>query len=265
MKNTTVKIYIGGGNCSEDPIKKFIKNLNDIDPDSAFETRKKIADLIKNNYNQKISKFVTASSSLTDMSESDIESYTLNINNTITNGYIKKISENGNCLYNSFAFAYLFNNKFNNNDTPYLNKWIPQEDFSKNIYSGNLRNVLAKYICENSGNIIESQIVTRKNLDEALDVVKKWDVNEVLEAYSNAPKKGLSTSLMGKDLLYWSSVILNISKKGLTNRNILNKKGMNEEKFIDHLFRIIENKKTNADHMLYKFSKDENLANLYDQ
>ena len=46
---------------------------------------------------------------------------------------------------------------------------------------------------------------------------------------------------------------------------LLNKKGMNEEKFIDHLFRIIENKKTNADHMLYKFSKDENLANLYDQ
>ena len=103
------------------------------------------------------------------------------------------------------------------------------------------------------------------NLDEALEVMKKWDVNEVLEAYSNAPKKGLSTPLMGKDLLYWSSVILNISKKGLTNRNILNKKGMNEEKFIDHLFRIIENKKTNADHMLYKFSKDENLANLYDQ
>ena len=103
------------------------------------------------------------------------------------------------------------------------------------------------------------------NLDEALEVVKKWDVNEVLEAYSNAPKKGLSTPLMGKDLLYWSSVILNISKKGLLNRNILNKKGMNEEKFIDHLFRIIENKKTNADHMLYKFSKDENLANLYDQ
>ena len=103
------------------------------------------------------------------------------------------------------------------------------------------------------------------NLDEALEVVKKWDVNEVLEAYSNAPKKGLSTPLMGKDLLYWSSIILNISKKGLTNRNILNKKGMNEEKFIDHLFRIIENKKTNADHMLYKFSKDENLANLYDQ
>ena len=70
---------------------------------------------------------------------------------------------------------------------------------------------------------------------------------------------------MGKDLLYCSSVILNISKKGLTNRNILNKKGLNEEKFIDHLFKIIENKKTNADHMLYKFSKDENLTNLYDQ
>ena len=70
---------------------------------------------------------------------------------------------------------------------------------------------------------------------------------------------------MGKDLFYWSSLILNISKKGLSNRNVLNKKNINEEKFLDHLFRIIENKKTNADHMLYKFSKDENLNNLYDQ
>ena len=32
-----------------------------------------------------------------------------------------------------------------------------------------------------------------------------------------------------------------------------------------YVLKIIENKKTNADHMLYKFSKDENLANLYDQ
>ena len=103
------------------------------------------------------------------------------------------------------------------------------------------------------------------NLDEALDVVNKWDKTEVLNAYKEAPKKGLSTQLMGKDLFYWSSLILNISKKGLSNRNVLNKKNMNEEKFLDHLFRIIENKKTNADHMLYKFSKDENLNNLYDQ
>ena len=103
------------------------------------------------------------------------------------------------------------------------------------------------------------------NLDEALDVVNNWDKTEVLNAYKDAPKKGLSTQLMGKDLFYWSSLILNISKKGLSNRNVLNKKNMNEEKFLDHLFRIIENKKTNADHMLYKFSKDENLNNLYDQ
>ena len=103
------------------------------------------------------------------------------------------------------------------------------------------------------------------NLDEALDVVNKWDKTELLNAYKDAPKKGLSTQLMGKDLFYWSSLILNISKKGLSNRNVLNKKNMNEEKFLDHLFRIIENKKTNADHMLYKFSKDENLNNLYDQ
>ena len=171
MKNTTVKIYIGGGNCSEDPIKKFIKNLKDTDLTYASETRKNITDLIKDKYNEK---FITDENNKdTDKNNKDIESYTLNINNTTTTGYIKKISENGNCLYNSFAFAYLFNNNDNNNNTPNLSKWIPQEDFSKNIYSGNLRNVLAEYICENSGNIIESQIVTQKNLDEALDRIIK--------------------------------------------------------------------------------------------
>ena len=38
-----------------------------------------------------------------------------------------------------------------------------------------------------------------------------------------APKKGFNTELMGKDLLYWSSLLLNLSKKGLESRDILNK------------------------------------------
>ena len=37
------------------------------------------------------------------------------------------------------------------------------------------------------------------------------------------PKKGFNTQLMGKDLLYWSSNLLDLSRKGLDNRDILNK------------------------------------------
>ena len=100
------------------------------------------------------------------------------------------------------------------------------------------------------------------NLDEALDVVNKWDKTELLNAYKDAPKKGLSTQLMGKDLFYWSSLILNISKKGLSNRNVLNKKNMNEEKFLDHLFRIIENKKTILYHMCFANSSNDQKSLL---
>ena len=45
-------------------------------------------------------------------------------------------------------------------------------------------------------------------------------------------QKRFSTQLMGKDLLYWTSLILNISKKGLSNRNVLNKKNMNERNYL---------------------------------
>ena len=38
-----------------------------------------------------------------------------------------------------------------------------------------------------------------------------------------------------------------------------------KQSFLNHLNKIVENKMTNADHMINKFSKDENLETLYDQ
>ena len=70
---------------------------------------------------------------------------------------------------------------------------------------------------------------------------------------------------MGKDLLYWSSILLNLSKQGLEKRDVLNKGNDNEVKFLSHLEELIDNKTTNADHMIDKFSKNENLNDLYDK
>ena len=103
------------------------------------------------------------------------------------------------------------------------------------------------------------------NLDETYDLIKNWEKDKIINAYLEAPKKGFNTQLMGKDLLYWSKKLINISSKGLEKRDILNKNGSNETIFLDHLHRIIENKMTNADHMMNKFSKNENLETLYDQ
>ena len=70
---------------------------------------------------------------------------------------------------------------------------------------------------------------------------------------------------MGKDLLYWASALLNLSRKGLENRDVTNKSGKNETLFLNHLQKVIDNKTTNADHMINKFSKNENLDELYDK
>ena len=69
---------------------------------------------------------------------------------------------------------------------------------------------------------------------------------------------------MGKDLLFWASTLLDLSKKGLENRDIINRQGKNETLFLKHLQRIIDNKKTNADHMITRFSENEDLNELYD-
>ena len=103
------------------------------------------------------------------------------------------------------------------------------------------------------------------NLDEVYELVSKWDNNKIINAYLEAPQKGFNTQLMGKDLLYWSSTLLDISRKGLENRDILNKGGKNETLFLNHLQKVIDNKTTNADHMISKFSKNKDLSELYDK
>ena len=70
---------------------------------------------------------------------------------------------------------------------------------------------------------------------------------------------------MGKDLLYWASTLLNLSRKGLEKRDILNKSGKNETLFLNHLQKVIDDKTTNADHMINKFSKNDDLTELYDK
>ena len=103
------------------------------------------------------------------------------------------------------------------------------------------------------------------NLDEIYELISKWDKNKIINAYLEAPQKGFNTQLMGKDLLYWASKLLDLSRKGLEKRDIINKSGKNETIFLNHLQEVIDNKTTNADHMISKFSKSENLEELYDK
>ena len=103
------------------------------------------------------------------------------------------------------------------------------------------------------------------NLDEVYNLVSSWDKDKIINAYLDSPQKGFNTQLMGKDLLYWASTLLEISRKGLDERDILNKSRKNETLFLNHLKKVVFNKSTNADYIIDKFSNNENLEELYDQ
>ena len=103
------------------------------------------------------------------------------------------------------------------------------------------------------------------NLDEVYELISKWDKDKIINAYLEAPRKGFNTQLMGKDLLYWATTLLDLSKKGLEKRDILNKTKRNETLFLNHLRNVVFNKATNADYMIDKFSNNENLDELYDR
>ena len=100
------------------------------------------------------------------------------------------------------------------------------------------------------------------NIDETFDLVKSWKIENILSAYEEAPKRGFNTNFEGKDLYYWSNLIFNIAKKGLDKRNKLNKKNLNESKFLSHLEEIIKSKNTNAENILNKFTKNKDLINF---
>ena len=100
------------------------------------------------------------------------------------------------------------------------------------------------------------------NLDEVFDVVKRWNIDEIISAYKDSPKKGLKTILGKKSILDWSKDLFEISKKGLVNRNELNSKKQNEVKFLDHIKNIIETSSTNAEAIIAQYQKDKNFFNI---
>ena len=170
---------------------------------------------------------------------------------------------------------YLFTDFMNGKIKELENKLPTESDLTTHLSTIFTENRLKKYIelrsmdacgweCLCSGPAFNTGILYG-NLDEAYDLISKWDKNKIINAYLEAPKKGFNTELMGKDLFYWTSVLLKISKKGLENRDIIGKGGYNEANFLSHLEKIIDNKTTNADHMISKFSKNENLDELYDK
>jgi glutamate--cysteine ligase len=85
------------------------------------------------------------------------------------------------------------------------------------------------------------------NLEESLDIIKNWNTNDILNAYIDAPKKGLNTEINKKSIRHWGKIFLNLSKEGLIKRNKINKKKQNETIFLKNIENIIKKNKTKAE------------------
>ena len=103
------------------------------------------------------------------------------------------------------------------------------------------------------------------SLDEAYDIISKWNISEVLNAYINAPKKGLNTLIENRTILEWGKIFLSLSRKGLEKRSIKNDAGKDESIFLRSVDSILTNEKTKAEITIEKFQKNKNLDFLYEK
>jgi len=90
-------------------------------------------------------------------------------------------------------------------------------------------------------------------LDESLDLIKDWKSEDVLKAYLDAPQKGLKTEINGRSILEWGKILLNISNRGLIDRNFKNKTGNDETIFLKNIEQILQQNKTKAEKTLENF------------
>jgi len=103
------------------------------------------------------------------------------------------------------------------------------------------------------------------NLDEALDIINNWKISEVLNAYAEAPKKGLNSIINNKTLLEWGKIFLSLAKKGLEKRSIKNTSNKDETIFLRSVENVLNNNKNKASFIIEKFKDQKNLEFLYEK
>ena len=103
------------------------------------------------------------------------------------------------------------------------------------------------------------------NLDEAYEIINKWSDTDVLNAYIDAPIKGLETIIANKSLLEWGKIFLDLSKKSLRMRSIKNNSGKDESIFLNSIETILSNNSNKAMNTIDKFKKHKNLEFLYEK
>ena len=103
------------------------------------------------------------------------------------------------------------------------------------------------------------------SLDEAYEIVMNWKKENVINAYLEAPKKGLEVELEGKKLHEWGVIFLDLATKGLIKRKQINFKGNDETVYLKHTQNVVKNKKNRAQLLLEQYDEKKNLSFFNDE
>jgi glutamate--cysteine ligase len=93
------------------------------------------------------------------------------------------------------------------------------------------------------------------NLNETFEIIKNWNKEDILKAYTTSYKDGLKTIINNKDLLFWSKELLNISKRGLENRSFVTTKNNDERIYLKNIENILSKNLTKAEQVLADIQK----------
>ena len=106
-----------------------------------------------------------------------------------------------------------------------------------------------------------------KILNECFEIFKNWKYEEVNEAYIQSAKKGFDAELYGKKMIDHAKFFLNLSKRGLQNRDIINSNNDDESIFLKDLDNFIINKKNLSNKLIDEYEKKyiNNLNLIFDE
>ncbi len=90
-------------------------------------------------------------------------------------------------------------------------------------------------------------------LDKAYDMIKNWTNEDREYLRAQAPINGLQTEFMGTTLQEIAKNALALSELGLQNRNIKDKNGMNESKYLEPIKDIVNSGLTQADKLKHQY------------
>jgi len=92
--------------------------------------------------------------------------------------------------------------------------------------------------------------------DEIWDIVKDWQLDELLVLRQKAPETALKTMFRNHTVLELCKVMLDISQAGLERIGSCNERGENESIYLAPLHEVVISGKTRADRWLYDYHHD---------